>query len=430
MTPDISTSISLRHLKVILCLAEVGNVTKASHILLRSRTAVSKSLSDLEKQIGTKIFDRASSGFEPTDEGKVFLARAQVISDIFSRLAKTYQLTHSRPKKINSVPLFTMDIATKRLVQLAILSDTESIESAAQLGHLSTSAIYKSVNELEKTLDIPLFARLPNSRIIPVGFGEVLCQQVKLVLSQLRHIMDDIKTIRGQHDGLLRIGSLPSMQSYVLPVALAKLARTHPEISIHVDTRPYPEMEKDLLSGQLDVIIGGTRSGVNTEGLKTEVLAEDQVHVVAGAHHPLAKKNIVTKEDLNDLTWVFPVLGTPAREAFTKRLNESGVFPEKIWIESVSITSLRGILISSEAVMMGTKYQTHYEQKQGFLTLLPFALDRDSWPLGLTLHRDAPPPKSLDFYLKCHREALQDVQSGVTLDSHGQKPHSAADVSH
>lgn len=426
MTPDISTSISLRHLKVVLCLAEVGNVTKASHLLLRSRTAVSKSLRDLERQIATKIFNRASSGFDPTDEGNALLTRAKVISDIFSRLSKSYQLTHKRPKKINNIPLFTMDIATKRLVQLALLSNTESIEAAAQLGKLSTSAIYKSINELENTLDIPLFARLPNSRIIPVGFGEVLCQQVKLVLSQLRHIVDDIKTIRGQHDGLLRIGSLPSMQSYVLPVALAKLAKTHPEISIHVDTRPYPEMEKDLLSGELDVIIGGTRSGVNTDGLKTEVLAEDQVYVVAGAHHPLAKKNAVTKEDLNDVTWVFPVSGTPAREVFTKRLNESGVYPEKIWIESVSITSLRGILMSSEAVMMGTKYQTHYEQTQGFLTLLPFPLDRDNWPLGLTLHKDAPPPKSLDFYLKCHREALEDVQSGVTLDSHGQKFHSIA----
>ena len=426
MTPDISTSISLRHLKVVLCLAEVGNVTKASHLLLRSRTAVSKSLRDLERQIATKIFNRASSGFDPTDEGNALLTRAKVISDIFSRLSKSYQLTHKRPKKINDIPLFTMDIATKRLVQLALLSNTESIEAAAQLGKLSTSAIYKSINELENTLDIPLFARLPNGRIIPVGFGEVLCQQVKLVLSQLRHIVDDIKTIRGQHDGLLRIGSLPSMQSYVLPVALAKLAKTHPEISIHVDTRPYPEMEKDLLSGELDVIIGGTRSGVNTDGLKTEVLAEDQVYVVAGAHHPLAKKNAVTKEDLNNVTWVFPVSGTPAREVFTKRLNESGVYPEKIWIESVSITSLRGILMSSEAVMMGTKYQTHYEQTQGFLTLLPFPLDRDNWPLGLTLHKDAPPPKSLDFYLKCHREALEDVQSGVTLDSHGQKFHSIA----
>ena len=426
MTPDISTSISLRHLKVVLCLAEVGNVTKASHLLLRSRTAVSKSLRDLERQIATKIFNRASSGFDPTDEGNALLTRAKVISDIFSRLSKSYQLTHKRPKKINNIPLFTMDIATKRLVQLALLSNTESIEAAAQLGKLSTSAIYKSINELENTLDIPLFARLPNGRIIPVGFGEVLCQQVKLVLSQLRHIVDDIKTIRGQHDGLLRIGSLPSMQSYVLPVALAKLAKTHPEISIHVDTRPYPEMEKDLLSGELDVIIGGTRSGVNTDGLKTEVLAEDQVYVVAGAHHPLAKKNAVTKEDLNDVTWVFPVSGTPAREVFTKRLNESGVYPEKIWIESVSITSLRGILMSSEAVMMGTKYQTHYEQTQGFLTLLHFPLDRDNWPLGLTLHKDAPPPKSLDFYLKCHREALEDVQSGVTLDSHGQKFHSIA----
>lgn len=424
MTKDKATSISLRHLKVILCLDEAHNVTRASHLLLRSRTAVSKSLSDLEKQIGIKIFNRSQSGYTATVEGEALLARAKVISEIFSRLAKAYQLAHKRPRNINSIPLFTMDIATKRLMQLALLADTESVEDAAKLGNLSTSAIYKSVHELEKLLDLSLFARLPNGRIIPVEFGETLCQQVKLVLSQLRNALADIKTVRGEHHGLLRIGSLPSTQTYVLPVALAKLAKTHPEISIHVDTRPYPEMEKDLLNGGLDVIIGGTRSGLNTPGLKTEVLAEDQVYVVAGAHHPLARKNELSKADLNDVTWVFPVSGTPAREVFTKRLNESGVFPQKTWIECGSVTALRGILMSSEAVMMGTKYQTHYDQSQGFLTLLPFPLLNNSWPLGLTLHKDAPPPKSLEFYLKCHRETIEEMQNGVTLEGQGWKSHS------
>ena len=424
MTTDKATSISLRHLKVILCLAEACNLTKASHLLLRSRTAVSKSLSDLERHIDVKIFDRSASGYTPTAEGDVLLSRARVISDIFARLAKTYQSSHKRPRNINKVPLFTMDIATKRIVQLASLAETESIEETAKLSGLSTSAIYKSVNELEKILDIPLFARLSNGRVIPVEFGEILCQQVKLVLSQLRHALDDIKTIRGEHDGMLRIGSLPSMQTYVLPVALAKLAKTHPEISIHVDTRPYPEMEKDLLNGGLDVIIGGTRSGLNTEGLRSEVLAEDEVYVVAGTHHPLAQKNQLSKADLNGVRWIFPVSGTPAREVFTKRLRESGIHPDKIWIESVSITALRGILMSSEAVMMGTKYQTHYEQSQGLLKLLPFPLANNSWPLGLTLHKDAPPPKSLEFYLHCHRETLKEVERGETSDSYGWKAHS------
>ena len=95
-----------------------------------------------------------------------------------------------------------MDIATKRLMQLALLADTESVEDAAKLGNLSTSAIYKSVHELEKLLDLSLFARLPNGRIIPVEFGETLCQQVKLVLSQLRNALADIKTVRGEHHGL------------------------------------------------------------------------------------------------------------------------------------------------------------------------------------------------------------------------------------
>ena len=423
MTSETAHLISLRHLKVISCLAEVRNVTRASHLLLRSRTAVSKSLSDLEKQIHVKIFNRSPSGYVPTAEGEALLSRAKVISDIFARLAKSYQLAHKRPRNINTIPLFTMDIATKRLVQLALLADTESIEEAAKLGHVSTSAIYKSVHELEQLLDLPLFARLPNNRIIPVEFGETLCQQVKLVLSQLRHGLNDIKTIRGEHVGLLRIGSLPSMRSYVLPVTLAKLAKTHPEITVHIDSRPYTEMEKDLLSGDIDIIIGGTRSGAKTKDLRAEVLAKDQIYVVAGSHHPLARKNEVSCEDLKDATWLLPISGTPSRASFIKTLNDSGVHPKKIWIESGSTITLRGILMSSDAVMIGTKYQTHYEQSEGLLKLLPVPLANSTWPLGLTLHKEAPPPKSLGFFLSNLRITLSEVQSGETLDSHSWKSH-------
>ena len=423
MIEETAILISIRHLKVILCLAEIGNVSRAAHMLLRSRTAVSKALSDLEKQIGVKIFNRSQSGYVPTPEGDALLSRARVIDDIFSRLSKSYQLAHKRPRNVNRIPLFTMDIATKRLMQLALLADTESIEKAAKLAKLSTSAIYKSVHDLEGFLDLPLFARLPNGRVIPLEFGELLCQQVKLVLSQLRHALDDIKIIRGEHDGVLRIGSLPSMGTYVLPVALAKLTRTHSEITIHIDSRSYTEMEKDLLSGDLDVILGGIRSGSDTEGLETRTLAEDQIILAAGAHHPLAMKKNLSKEDLEDVIWVLPLSGTPSRKLFTQILRKSGIDPEKVWIESGSTTTKRGILMSSDAIIIGSKYQIQYEQSLGLLKRLLLELADSSWPTGLILRQDAPPPKSFDFFLSCLRETLNEVQQGVALDSQGWKPY-------
>lgn len=403
-------SISIRHLKVVLCIAEARNISRAAHLLSRSRTAVSKALSDLEKQLGVLIFTKSPSGYVATKEGEVILSRAKIIEGIFSRLARAYQQTHNRPQNIKTIPLFTMDIAAKRLIQLALLADTENVEEAARLGNISSSAIYKSVHDLEQQLDLPLFARLPNRRVIPVEFGELLCQQVKLILSQIRHTQDDIKTIHGQHERVLRIGSLPSMNAYILPMALAKLSVSHPEITVHIDSRPYTETERNLLNGDLEVIIGGTRSVSNTPGLKAEVLAEDKIVVVAGAHHPLAKKKRLFKDDFKDVLWVLPVSGTPSREIFEKSLRQSKIEIGKTWVESGSITTIRGILMSSEAVMIGTKYQTHHEHSLGLLKLLPFELTDNAWPIGMTLRRQAPPSESFNFFLEALRETLGEIQ--------------------
>ncbi len=423
---DDQYAISIRHLKAIIYVAEARNISRAAHLLSRSRTAVSKSLSDLEKQLGVLIFTKSPSGYVATKEGKVILSRANIIYDIFTRLAQSYQLAHKRPQPIKTIPLFTMDIAAKRLKQLALLTDTESVEEAARLGHISSSAIYKSVHDLEQQLDLPLFARLPNGRVIPVEFGELLCQQVKLVLSQIRHLQDDIKTIHGQHDGVIRIGSLPSMNTYVLPVALAKLAASHPEITVHIDSRPYTQMEKDLLNGDLEVIIGGTRSGSNTDGLRAEVLAEDKIVMVTGTNHSLAKKNNLSKNDFNDVTWALPVSGTPSREMFENSVNQSGIHVGKVWVESGSVTTLRGILMSSEAIMIGTKYQTSYEQSLGLLKILPFELTDNDWPLGLTLRAQAPPSKRIDFFITCLRETLDEIQQGIMVSNQDWATHFVA----
>jgi len=416
MNTDLLLTISMRHLKVILCLAESRNVTRAAHLLFRSRTAVSKALSDLEKQIGVIIFERSSSGYIATAEGEALISRAKIISDIFTRLSKTYQNSHKRPQNINTIPLFKMDIATKRLVQLALLADTENIEEAAKRANQTPSAIYKSVHDLEELLDLTLFARLPNRRIIPVGYGEILCQQVKLALSQLSHAIDDIKNIQGEHKGLLRIGSLPSMRTYVLPVALAKLAKIRPELSVQIDAGPYTHMAKDILSGDLDIIIGGTKSGSSTAGLKTEKLAQDRVCLVASAQHPLAQKNTISTEDLSNVNWVLPVSGTPSRDLFSKCLEKSGITINKSRIETGSVITLRGILMSSEAVTVGTMYQTHYEQKLGLLKILPFKLVEDDWPLGLTVREETPPPNSLKYFLTCLRETIQEIEDGQVLN--------------
>lgn len=69
----IGRRIKLRDLHVVLAVAEAGSMTKASQKLAISHPVVSKTISDLEKTLGVRLFDRTSQGVEVTRYGAALL---------------------------------------------------------------------------------------------------------------------------------------------------------------------------------------------------------------------------------------------------------------------------------------------------------------------------------------------------------------------
>src|SRR5215469_12571277 len=69
----IGRRIRLRDLHVVLAVAEAGSMAKASQRLAISHPVVSKTMSDLERTLGVKLFDRTPHGIELTTYGQVLL---------------------------------------------------------------------------------------------------------------------------------------------------------------------------------------------------------------------------------------------------------------------------------------------------------------------------------------------------------------------
>lgn len=61
------------HNKYVICIFEEGNLTRAAKKLGVSQPALSIALGNLEKKLGYKIFDKTTSPFRLTEEGKIYL---------------------------------------------------------------------------------------------------------------------------------------------------------------------------------------------------------------------------------------------------------------------------------------------------------------------------------------------------------------------
>lgn len=69
----------LTQLRDLASIAETGGLRRAARRLGLSQPALSRSIRDLERELGVKLFDRSIDGMELTDLGRAFASRGQAV---------------------------------------------------------------------------------------------------------------------------------------------------------------------------------------------------------------------------------------------------------------------------------------------------------------------------------------------------------------
>lgn len=72
-------AVEVRHMRHVIALAEHGSFARAAAALGLSQSALSRSIQSVEREVGNSLFIRTASGVEPTDSGRVFIARIRPI---------------------------------------------------------------------------------------------------------------------------------------------------------------------------------------------------------------------------------------------------------------------------------------------------------------------------------------------------------------
>lgn len=76
---DWTHRLRLRHLQLLLSLAQTGNMSHSAQLLSTAQPALSKWLRELEEDIGLPLFQRHARGLRPTPEGEALIAHARRI---------------------------------------------------------------------------------------------------------------------------------------------------------------------------------------------------------------------------------------------------------------------------------------------------------------------------------------------------------------
>lgn len=166
----------------------------------------------------------------------------------------------------------------------AQVSTHHSFSRAAEALQLTQPSITARIQTLERELGEELFER--GSRGVRLtDAGHAFLPYVERLLQTLQEGRDAVGDVRNVQAGSLRLGSAPTISTYVLPRILNKFCRQYPGVDVVIRTGRSEQVMNMLLSDEVQV--GLVRSLSNPD-VETIDLYEDEIVLVAPPGHSFA----------------------------------------------------------------------------------------------------------------------------------------------
>jgi len=88
---------TLRAMQVFVRTLELGSLTAAAREFGMTQPSVSKLLSQFERQLGVRLFERSTRGLAPTEQGQRFHADARLVLEQYDAAVSAVQGMHGQP---------------------------------------------------------------------------------------------------------------------------------------------------------------------------------------------------------------------------------------------------------------------------------------------------------------------------------------------
>jgi DNA-binding transcriptional LysR family regulator len=253
------------------------------------------------------------------------------------------------------------------------------LKKAAKCLDLSQPALSKSMDRLEGGLGVKLIERSP-SGITATAFGELLCSHARLIKEEVEFAEARIQKAGKSRAHVITFGTLPSLATNVVPLAVSRWREGHPRILLRVMEKLQVELLFGLLRGDLDFIIAQTEFYDLLEGLKQRVIFRDRLRVFARSKHRLFRLAKPTWADLAKFPWVCPMVGGRQRTVLEKLLSSEGVVLPQQLVECGSIDFTKALVAASDHLALMPEHAATSQVSKSKLKPLPItdpALSRD-----------------------------------------------------
>lgn len=184
------------------------------------------------------------------------------------------------------------------LKYILAVAETRHFGRAAERCFVSQPTLSGQIKKLEDELGVVIFERTNRSvEITPVGAA--ILAHARLALEQAEAIEQVARAHQNPFAGPLRVGAIPTLSPYLMPLILLPLRQTYPKLKLVLS-----EEITDLLLGRLtrhEIDAALLATAVDEHDLEAWPLFDEPFWLAHPVNHPLAQRPEISARDLEEI---------------------------------------------------------------------------------------------------------------------------------
>ncbi len=167
--------------------------------------------------------------------------------------------------------------------------------TAAEKSFVTQPTLSMQIKKLEESLGVILFDR-SKQPVIPTEAGKKIIEQARIVLQETKKIEILVNEVKEKISGDLRIGVIPTIAPYLLPLFAGNFKRKYPLVNLKINEAVTERIEEMLFHDLIDV--GIVVTPLNNKSIIESPLYYEEMLIYSSLNHPLVNQPVIKIKDI------------------------------------------------------------------------------------------------------------------------------------
>lgn len=273
-----------------------------------------------------------------------------------------------------------------RLYTLLEVVKFNSYTRAAEHLSLTQPAITQHIKQLEKELNIKIFSRV-GKELKLTKEGNIVLQyarrNIALYERMKQNLLDEQRHVRR-----LTVGITHTAESNAVAEVLGRYSAQNPGTTITIITDSIKNLYNMLQNYEIDIAV--VEGKIQDPGINSLLLDTDSLVLVVSNNNPLAKKSMVTINELKKQPLILRRPSSGTRNLFTAHLesNNMSLNDFNVILEVDNIATIKDLIRRDIGVSILARSACLDELKKGKITVLPIENLSMIREINILYHRD------------------------------------------